>query len=170
MFAVRRLTLLGGGAGGRRAFAAANNPLAGALEALRGSKSERTLLVTEAKGTTFLKPLDVYSTPAMIWDMEWHVRDMVLAGLEELEGWDSVGTRVVFDHTAATVLGAEAYLVTEITDVDVERRRVTAITTFSDGLGELGRGTHERAIVKLSKVNERVAARKQELALAERTT
>ena len=46
------------------------------LSELSGGKFTRQLLVDSSKGTTFLKPLDVYSTPAMIWDMEWHVREL----------------------------------------------------------------------------------------------
>ena len=134
------------------------------LSELSGGKFTRQLLVDSSKGTTFLKPLDVYSTPAMIWDMEWHVRELIFQiGLHGSEGWDSVGTRVEFSHTAATVIGARVTLVTEVTEVDVNKRRVVARTTFSDALGELGHGVHERAVVKMGKVNERIAARKAEL-------
>ena len=93
-------------------FFSARADLTPALTALRSVTHTRTLDVTPSKGTTFMSP-DVYSTPAMIWDMEWAVRDVILAELQRagLNEWDSVGAQVTFDHGAATLIGESVELV-----------------------------------------------------------
>ena len=45
----------------------------------------------------------VYSTPALLYDIEVCCRDLLLQHIGE--GKDSVGTRVELDHVGATLLG-----------------------------------------------------------------
>ena len=74
-----------------------------ALEKQKGNVFTREFIVDETKSTTFVKPIDIYSTPAMIWDMEWFTRDIILDTINDVvvatdyeENLDSVGTNVVF--------------------------------------------------------------------------
>ena len=104
-------------------------------------------------------PRDVYSTPSMISDMEYHVRDMLLALLPD--GWDSLGTHVTFDHSAATLEGETVEMTSTVTVVD--GRSVEAETVFADRVGELGRGIHRRFIVDMAKNESRLEQRLAEL-------
>ena len=77
------------------------------------------------------------------------------------DGSDSVGIRVEFDHTAATLVGQEVEIVTEI--VAVEDRKVTSSCTIRDKMGVLGEGIHERFIVDMGQVVKRLKGREKEL-------
>lgn len=119
-------------------------------------------------GCVIAEPCDVYSTPAMIWDMEHHVRDLIVERLPR--GFDSVGVHVAFDHAAATPLGSDVTIETAISAVHEKPSLalVEAETVISDGVGELGRGVHRRAIVPMALVSQRIRARQELLAQAER--
>lgn len=98
----------------------------------------------------------VFATPSMVNLMEHAAREVLAPFLEDHE--ESVGVTVSVEHLAATPLGA---------DVTAEAR-VTAISgklidfeiTARDGLDQIGRGTHRRAIIGI----EKFAARLQEKA------
>ena len=87
---------------------------------------ERTVFVNQSKGTGFVTPIDVYSTPSMIFDFEFHVRDLIYEALQEHLGpdqvFDSVGVHVEFSHSAATLIGETVTLSTEIVEVDADSR------------------------------------------------
>jgi predicted thioesterase len=98
----------------------------------------------------------------MISDMEYQVRDMILAHL--LPGEDSVGVRVEFDHTAATLIGEEVVIETSV--VEVDGRKVVSECSISDRLGVLGTGVHTRFIVDTAATETRLLERKLRLAQA----
>jgi len=58
----------------------------------------------------------VYSTPALLYDLEVACRNLVLPHLDA--GEDSVGTRVEMDHIAATPLGMSVELTVRLAEVN----------------------------------------------------
>lgn len=94
----------------------------------------------------------VYATPRIISDVEYACRDFLLGHLDA--GEDSVGTRVNWEHVGPALLGAEVTLSIELTGVD--GRRVTFEAAVSEGADAVARGTHERFIVDVQKMRERL--------------
>src|SRR5204863_295987 len=97
----------------------------------------------------------VYATPRIIGDVEYTCRDFLLAHLDA--GEDSVGTKVNWEHVGPALLGAEATI--EVKLVAVDGRRVTFEASVADGADAVARGTHERFIVDVHKVRERLLKR-----------
>ena len=96
----------------------------------------------------------------MIADMEYHIRDMILAHVPA--GWDSLGVHVEFNHTAATMVGEEVDVFSTITAV--ERKLVKAETIISDRMGELGRGVHHRVVADVARNQSALDSRAASLA------
>jgi fluoroacetyl-CoA thioesterase len=94
----------------------------------------------------------VYATPRIISDVEYTCRELLLAHLDP--GEDSVGTQVHWHHVGPALLGAEVTL--EIEVIKVEGRRVTVEAKVSDGADAVAHGTHERFVVDVQKVRERL--------------
>jgi predicted thioesterase len=94
----------------------------------------------------------VYATPRIISDIEYTCRNFLLEHLEP--GEDSVGTRVNVEHVGPALLGAAVSIDIKVTNVD--GRRVTFEATVKDGADEVLRGTHERFVVAVAKVRERL--------------
>jgi enoyl-CoA hydratase/carnithine racemase/predicted thioesterase len=95
----------------------------------------------------------VFSTPAMILLMERAARETLRPFLED--GEESVGVEVHVEHVAPSVPGATVQGRARVTAI--EGRRIDFTVTAHDGDREIGRGTHRRAIVSLSRVLENVA-------------
>ena len=85
----------------------------------------------------------VYATPCMAALMEGAACEAIAAGLSE--GETTVGTELNIRHTSATPVGLEVRAEAEVTAVDGK------VITFSvrafDEAGEIGSGTHKRAVV-----------------------
>ena len=85
----------------------------------------------------------VYSTPCMVALMEGAACEAITEGLEENE--TTVGIELNIQHIAATPVGMEVRAEAEVTAVEGK------IITFSlhafDEAGEIGKGTHKRALV-----------------------
>jgi len=94
----------------------------------------------------------VYATPRIISDVEYACRDFLLGHLDA--GEDSVGTRVNWEHVGPALLGAEVTLSIKLTGVD--GRRVTFEAAVSEGSDAVASGTHERFIVDVQKMRERL--------------
>ncbi|HEY6864796.1 MAG TPA: LysR family transcriptional regulator [Burkholderiales bacterium] len=94
----------------------------------------------------------VYATPRIISDVEYTCRDFLLAHLDP--GEDSVGTQVHWHHVGPALLGAEVTL--DIRVASVDGRRVTFEAKVSDGADAVAHGTHERFVVDVQKVRERL--------------
>lgn len=97
----------------------------------------------------------VYSTPALIYDMEVTSRNLLLKHLDE--GEDSVGTRVEMDHTGATLLGMWVEITSTITEV--KGRMVSYEFTARDELENVAKGKHVRFIVDTAQTAERLKAK-----------
>ncbi|HTS22498.1 MAG TPA: thioesterase family protein [Casimicrobiaceae bacterium] len=97
----------------------------------------------------------VFATPVMIMAMENAALNAIKPYFEA--GESAVGTRVDVSHLAATPVGRRVVAFAEVTGV-VDRRiefRVHAM----DGDEEIGRGTHERAVIDLARFSKRLAAK-----------
>lgn len=94
----------------------------------------------------------VFSTPAMIELMEYAARKVLEPHLEP--GEESVGARVEVEHLAATPIGANVTGRAVVTRV--EGRLVDFEITARDEAGEIGRGTHRRAVIALAKLREKL--------------
>jgi len=96
---------------------------------------------------------NVLATPVMILAMENAALDAVRAFLEP--GESAVGTRVDVRHFAATPVGHQVRAEAEVTKV--EGRQIAFTVTARDETEEIGRGTHERVVVDIARMNQRLA-------------
>ena len=97
----------------------------------------------------------VLATPVMIMAME-------NAALEAIKPWfgageSAVGSRVDVLHLAATPVGRRITAHAEVTAVD--GRAIEFRVWASDGIDEIGRGTHGRVVIDLAKFNRRLQAK-----------
>jgi len=97
----------------------------------------------------------VFATPFMIALMEGAAVNAVLPCLAEDEG--TVGTHLNVSHTAATPIGMKVWA--EATVTAVEGKKLSYDVVAYDETGEIGRGTHERAVIKPAKFLARVQAK-----------
>lgn len=88
--------------------------------------------------------LEVFSTPSMIALMEKTCYNSVQNELDE--GLTTVGTLVNIEHVSATPMGMEIKCESTLEKVD-GRRLVFSVSAF-DEKGLIGKGTHERFIIK----------------------
>jgi len=120
-----------------------------------GAKGSFTLVVRpEHLANNFKDAMlpPVLSTPVMIMIMENAALNALKPYLEP--GECAVGTRVAVRHLAATPVGKRVTGEAEVTKVG-ERRVEFAVRAF-DEHEEIGNGTHERALVNLAKIAERL--------------
>lgn len=126
-----------------------------------GAKGERKLTVDRARCIAFMGPESaVYATPQMVSDVEYAIRDFLLQHLDA--GEDTVGTRVVIDHLAATPAGMEVTIRYEV--VAVEGRSVRCAFSVHDTVEQCGRGEHVRFVVDVRKTRERLAKKRSHIA------
>jgi fluoroacetyl-CoA thioesterase len=97
----------------------------------------------------------VFSTPYLILIMENAALNAVKAYLES--GESALGTRVDVRHLIATPVGREVAGHAEVTGTD--GRRIFFRVWATDGTEEIGVGTHERTVVNVSRLIERMAAK-----------
>jgi len=122
-----------------------------------GIAGENTLVVDAGRCIAFMGPENaVYATPKMVSDVEYAIRDFLLQHLDA--GEDTVGTRVVIDHLAATPVGMEVTLRYEV--LAVEGRSVRCAFSVRDNVEECGRGEHVRFVVDVQKTRERLAKKR----------
>jgi len=98
----------------------------------------------------------VYATPRIISDVEYACRDFLLAHLDP--GEDSVGTKVNWEHVGPALLGEAATVSVKL--IQVDGRRVTFEASVEAGGDAVAHGTHERFVVDVQKVRERLLKRK----------
>src|ERR1700677_611569 len=97
----------------------------------------------------------VLATPIMIMMMENAALNAIKPYLDA--GESALGTRVDVRHLAATPVGRRVIGEAKVTNVDGRRIEFSIRTT--DGNEEIGVGTHERVVVQLSKLSERIKAK-----------
>jgi fluoroacetyl-CoA thioesterase len=124
-----------------------------------GAKGTFTLRVTPAHLANQFKDAmlpPVFATPMMITVMENAALNAIREYLES--GESAVGTTVDIRHLAATPAGQDVTAEAEVTAVD--GRRVFFNVSARDESEEIGRGTHERMVVDLRRLGERLAKKR----------
>jgi predicted thioesterase len=122
-----------------------------------GIAHTRKIAVDDSRVIEFMgEDCRVYATPRIISDVEYTCRDFLLQHLDP--GEDSVGTKVNWEHVGPALLGEAATVSVKL--VQVEGRRVTFEASVEAGGDAVARGTHERFVVDVQKVRERLLNRK----------
>ncbi|MBR5134580.1 MAG: dihydrolipoamide acyltransferase [Clostridia bacterium] len=114
---------------------------------------ERDLAVAVGSGD-----LPVLATPRMAALMEQAAAALVSPHLDE--GITTVGISLNITHTAPTLPGATVSATATLTATD--GRRFSFDVTAFDGVGEIGKGTHDRVSVKADRFLEKAAERRQD--------
>ena len=89
----------------------------------------------------------VYATPCMVALMEGAACEAIGAALPEDK--TSVGIELAISHTAATPVGLEVRAEAEVTAVN--KNIISFTVTAYDEAGQIGIGTHKRAVVSSQK-------------------
>src|ERR1700685_1302918 len=115
------------------------------------------LVMPEPLGSRFkdvtLPP--VLATPVMIMVMENAALNAIKPYLDA--GESALGTRVDVRHLVATPAGRRVTGAAKVTNVD--GRRIEFSIRAGDGNEEIGVGTHERVVIELSRLSERMKAK-----------
>ena len=125
-----------------------------------GAKGTYTLRVMPAHLANQFKDAmlpEVFVTPMMITAMENAALNAIRAYLEP--GGSAVGTAIDVRHLAATPVGHTVTAQAEVTGVD--GRRISFSVSARDETEEIGRGTHERMVVDLQRLEERLAKKRK---------
>jgi len=99
----------------------------------------------------------VFATPMMVTAMENAALNAVRDYLDP--GESAVGTLVNVRHIAATPVGHRVTAEAVVTKVD--GRRVEFTVSARDEIEEIGNGTHERMVVDMGRIAQRLAAKKR---------
>jgi fluoroacetyl-CoA thioesterase len=97
----------------------------------------------------------VLATPVMILIMENAALNAIRDFLEP--GETAVGTEVSVRHLAATPVGHQVNAEAEVTAIDGRRVRFSVVAR--DEIEEIGSGTHERMVVDVRRLGQRLAAK-----------
>lgn len=100
---------------------------------------------------------DVFSTPALGALVEKAAAEWLAGYLDD--GQLSVGAQIVINHTAATPEGLT--VTANVTVSAVEGRRVDFSWTATDGVDDVGNGTHTRFVADKARFDERLNAKRQ---------
>ena len=125
-----------------------------------GMKGHLELVVTEDKLASRVGSglVEVFATPMMIAAIEQTAAQSVQDALEE--GCTTVGTLVNVSHVAATPEGMKVTVDTELTGISANGRMLTFRVEARDEAGLIGEGTHERAVVKKQRFEEKALSKK----------
>src|SRR5215475_6618800 len=123
-----------------------------------GAKGTFTLRVRPAHLANRFKDAmlpQVFATPMMITAMENAALNAIRGYLDP--GESAVGTAADVRHLAATPVGHDVTAEAEVTRVD--GRRVAFDVKARDEKEEIGRGTHERMVIDVRRLGERLSAK-----------
>lgn len=128
------------------------------MELKIGIIGKQKLMVTEEMTAKRLGSgeLPVLATPQMIALMENTAYKSVAAYLGEGQG--TVGTKIAINHLAATPVGMEVSLESEL--VEIDRNRLVFKVKAYDAAGCIGEGEHERFIIDNQRFLEKAEAKK----------
>jgi fluoroacetyl-CoA thioesterase len=98
----------------------------------------------------------VLATPIMILAMENAALNAIRDDLEP--GESAIGTAVDIRHVAPTSVGQRVTAGAEV--IKVEGRRIVFAVTARDEVEEIGRGIHERMVVDLHRLTQRLDAKR----------
>jgi len=94
----------------------------------------------------------VYGTPALVLDIEYTCRDLLLEHADP--GEDSVGMEIALRHMAPTLLGMGVKITATVTAID--GRKISLAIAAEDDVEPIATGTHTRFVVDLKKTHERL--------------
>jgi fluoroacetyl-CoA thioesterase len=97
----------------------------------------------------------VFSTPYLVLIMENAALNAIKQYLESDES--AVGTHVDVRHLVATPVGREVTGHGEV--IRTEGRRIDFRVWATDGVEDIGAGTHERTVVSVTRIIERMAVK-----------
>lgn len=97
----------------------------------------------------------VFATPYLVLIMENAALNAIKQFLEP--GESAVGTRVDVQHLVATPVGREVTGDAEV--IRIEGRKINFRIWATDGVEVIGTGTHERTLVNVGRVIEKMAAK-----------
>jgi len=118
-----------------------------------GDVLSRKITVTHARTIGFMgEECRVYSTPALLEDIEMTCRDLILKGIAQ--GEDTVGVTVSLTHMAPTLMGMEVTISATVTEI--EGRKVVLDVTATDNLEQICTCRHQRFIVNVEKTKQRL--------------
>lgn len=121
-----------------------------------GLSTTRRFTVDEARTVDFLGDDRVYSTPALVGDIETTCREMLLEHLDA--GEDTLGIRVELDHLAPTLMGMWVEVTASVAEVD--GRMVVLDVAARDPVDEkIAACQHRRFVIDVAKTGERLAAK-----------
>ena len=123
-----------------------------------GQSATATVTVTESNIAKTMKSgsLEVFATPAMCALMEEAAQAAVQPELNDDEG--TVGISLSISHDAPSPMGTTITATATVTAV--EGRKISFAIEASDGVGIIGKGTHERFVINNEKFMTKVSARK----------
>ena len=123
-----------------------------------GQTATSTVTVTESNIAKTMKSgsLEVFATPAMCALMEEAAQAVVQPHLEKGEG--TVGISLSISHDAPSPMGSTITAKAIVTAV--EGRKITFNIEASDGVGIIGKGTHESFVINNEKFMAKVGTRK----------
>lgn len=98
---------------------------------------------------------DVFSTPSLGALVEKTAAEWVAMHLDA--GQMTVGAQIVINHTAATPEGMTVTATVTLNAVD--GRRLDFAWTATDGIDDVGNGTHQRFVVDRQRFEQRLAAK-----------
>lgn len=125
-----------------------------------GAKGTYMLRVTPAHLANQFKDAalpKVFATPMMVMAMENAALNAVRDYLDP--GESAVGTGVNIRHLAATPVGHRITAEAEVTKVD--GRRIEFKVSAHDETEEIGAGTHERMVVDVARLDQRLKAKRR---------
>jgi fluoroacetyl-CoA thioesterase len=102
---------------------------------------------------------EVFATAYMVGLMEWGCVELLAPFYEPGEG--SVGTHVDVGHVAATPPGLTVTVTSRVAAID--GKYLWFEVSAHDGVDEIGRGRHQRAVVNFDRFAPKVAAKLQAL-------
>lgn len=128
------------------------------MELKTGIIGKQKFMVTEEMTAKRLGSgeLPVLATPQMIALMENTAYKSVAAYLGEGQG--TVGTKIAINHLAASPVGMEVSLESEL--VEIDRKRLVFRVKAYDAAGCIGEGEHERFIIDNQRFLEKAEAKK----------
>lgn len=125
-----------------------------------GLTTTRSVTIDRARTIDFMgEDGRVYATPELVRDIEITCRDFLLEHLDA--GEDSVGTRIVLDHMAPTLMGMNVTITATLTEI--KGRAATLDITAHDDLDTIGKGSHTRFVVDVKATQQRLKSKAAKL-------
>ena len=127
------------------------------MEIQVGMKGEASILVEKEDTAEAVcsGTLLVYATPCMIALMEGAACEAINEAIPD--GYSSVGIELNVQHTSATPVGMEVRAEAVVTAVD--GKIITFEVKAYDEAGEIGSGTHKRAVIHAQRFLDRTYAK-----------